>query len=201
MKKILLTASFFLLTTSGLVLAAGDPKAGEAKVAQCAACHGPDGNSPTAAFPKIAGQGEKYLLKQLRDVKENVRPIAQMTGQLDNMSDQDLQDIAAYYASQTMSGAAAKPELVALGESVYRAGVKEQEIAACTGCHSPTGTGNAPAGFPRLSGQYADYIEQQLLTFQSGERNNDADAVMRSIAERMTAEEIKAVSSYASGVR
>lgn len=201
MKKILLAVNLCLLTTAGVALAEGDPQAGKAKAAACVACHGADGNSLAAAFPKIAGQGEKYLLKQMQEIKEGVRPVAQMAGQLDNMSDQDLQDIASYYAGQTMSGSAAKKDLVAMGASVYRAGIKKQGIAACTGCHSPTGVGNAPAGFPRLSGQYADYIEQQLLMFQTGERNNDADSVMRSIVERMTGKEIKAVSSYASGLR
>ncbi|MGI9286411.1 MAG: c-type cytochrome [Pseudomonadales bacterium] len=206
MKKTLLAVNLCLLTTATLAIAnraqaEGDPQAGKTKAAQCVACHGADGNSLAAAFPKIAGQGEKYLLKQMQEIKEGVRPIAQMAGQLDNMSDQDLQDIASYYAGQTMSGSAAKKDLVDMGASVYRAGIKKQGIAACTGCHSPTGVGNAPAGFPRLSGQHADYIEQQLLMFQTGERNNDVDSVMRSITERMTAKEIKAVSSYASGVR
>lgn len=206
MKKFLLAVNLCLLTTVTLTianraLAEGDPEAGKTKAAQCAACHGADGNSLAPTFPKIAGQGEKYLLKQLQEIKEGVRPVAQMAGQLDNMSDQDLQDIASYYATQTMSGSAAKKELVDMGASVYRAGLKKQGIAACTGCHSPTAAGNAPAGFPRLSGQYADYIEQQLLQFQTGERKNDTDSVMRAIAERMTAKEIKAVSSYASGLR
>ncbi len=201
MKTILLAVNLCLLTMASLALAKGDPEAGKAKAAQCAGCHGADGNSPTAAFPKIAGQGEKYLLKQLQDVKEGTRVIAQMAGQLDNMNAQDLENLASYFASQTMSGSAAKQDLVETGSSVYRAGIKEQGIAACTGCHSPTAAGNAPAGFPRLSGQHADYIEQQLLMFQKGERNNDSDSVMRSITERMTAQEIKAVSSYASGVR
>lgn len=201
MKKILIVVNLCLLTTASVALAKGDPEAGKAKAAQCAGCHGADGNSPTAAFPKIAGQGETYLLKQLKEIKDGTRPVAQMAGQLDNMNDQDLENLASYFASQTMSGSAAKKELVDMGASVYRAGIKEQEISSCTGCHSPTGAGNAPAGFPRLSGQHADYIEQQLLMFQKGERNNDADMVMRSITERMTAQEIKAVSSYASGVR
>lgn len=201
MKKILLAVNLCLLTTANMAFAEGDPQAGKTKAAQCVACHGADGNSPAPTFPKLAGQGEKYLLKQLQEIKSGVRPVAQMTGQLDNMSDQDLQDIASHYAAQTMSGGAAKKDLVELGASVYRAGIKKQGIAACTGCHSPTAAGNAPAGFPRLSGQYADYIEQQLSQFQKGERSNDADAVMRDIAERMTAKEIKAVSSYASGLR
>ncbi len=201
MKKILLAVNIILLTTASLAFAKGDPEAGKAKAAQCVGCHGADGNSPAPAFPKIAGQGEKYLLKQLQEIKDGTRPVAQMAGQLDNMNDQDLENLASYFASQTMSGSAAKKDLVETGSRVYRAGIKEQAIAACTGCHSPTGAGNSLAGFPRLSGQYADYIEQQLLMFQKGERNNDIDSVMRSITERMTAQEIKAVSSYASGVR
>lgn len=201
MNKFILAVNLCLLTTAGLALAEGDPQAGKTKAEQCVACHGADGNSPAPTFPKLAGQGEKYLLKQLQEIQSGARSVAQMAGQLDNMSDQDLQDIASHFAAQTMSGSAAKKDLVELGESIYRAGIKKQGIAACTGCHSPTAAGNAPAGFPRLSGQFADYIEQQMGQFQKGERSNDADAVMRAIAERMTATEIKAVSSYASGLR
>ena len=201
MNKFILAVNLCLLTTAGLALAEGDPQAGKTKAEQCVACHGADGNSPAPTFPKLAGQGEKYLLKQLQEIQSGARPVAQMAGQLDKMSDQDLEDIASHFAAQTMSGSAAKKDLDELGESIYRAGIKKQGIAACTGCHSPTAAGNAPAGFPRLSGQFADYIEQQMGQFQKGERSNDADAVMRAITERMTAVEIKAVSSYASGLR
>ena len=190
-----------LLSSISLSALAGDAEAGKALAAPCAACHGPDGNSLAPNWPKLAGMGERYALKQLNDIKSGARSIPEMAGQLDNMSGEDLENLAAYYASQTMSGGVAKAELVAEGESIYRGGVRESGISACTACHSPTGKGNTLAGFPRLSGQHATYIEAQLLKFQSTERNNDAEAVMRDIAKRMTAAEIKAVSSYASGLR
>ncbi len=190
-----------LLSAASLPALAGDADAGKDLAVPCAACHGPDGNSVAPNWPKLAGMGERYLLKQLKDIKSGARSIPEMTGQLDAMSDSDLENLAAFYAAQTMSGGVAKAELVAEGETIYRGGVKESGISACTACHSPTGKGNVLAGFPRLSGQHATYIEAQLLKFQSTERNNDAEGVMREIAKRMTAAEIKAVSSYASGLR
>ncbi|MFK8019021.1 MAG: cytochrome c [Pseudomonadales bacterium] len=180
---------------------AGDAEAGKALSAPCAACHGGDGNSAVPNWPKLAGLGEKYLLKQLTEIKSGARSIPEMAGQLDQHNEVALANIAAFYASQTMSGSAAKAELVDLGESIYRGGVKDSGISACTACHSPTGKGNALAGFPRLSGQHATYIAGQLHKFQTGERNNDAESVMRDITKRMTAAEIEAVSSYASGLR
>lgn len=199
------TLSSLLMALAGVLLAtqvvAGDADAGKALAAPCAACHAADGNSLAPNWPKLAGLGEKYLLKQLNDIKSGTRSIPEMAGQLDALNATQLADLAAFYAAQTMSGGSAKKELVELGESIYRAGVKESGISACTACHSPTGKGNALAGFPPLSGQHATYIAGQLKKFQSGERNNDAENVMRDIAKRMTAAEIEAVSSYASGLR
>ena len=140
---------------------AGDAAAGKAQAAVCAACHGPDGNSAVPSFPKLAGQGEKYLYKQLKDIRDGARPIPTMAGQLDGKSNQELADIASYFASQTMSGGHTDPALLALGESVYRSGIPERKVAACAACHSPTGAGNAPAGFPALAGQQAEYIAAQ----------------------------------------
>lgn len=197
---------------SSLASAAGDAAKGEALVATCAACHGADGNSPTPMFPKLAGLGEKYIAKQLMDVKTKVRDIPEMTGLLDNLSEQDLQDIAAFYAGKTMQLTGAKEMMVKmnnseemdalkLGEKIYRAGNQETGVAACSGCHSPTGKGNAPAGFPSLGGQYPDYIEKQLRAFRAGERLNDGDAmIMRLVAKNMSDSEIKAVANYISGL-
>ncbi|NNC54884.1 MAG: cytochrome c4, partial [Pseudomonadales bacterium] len=138
--------------------AAGDAAAGKKLVGTCAACHGQDGNSPSPANPKLAGQGEAYLLKQLRDIKSGAREVALMVGQLDNKTDQQLADMAAYYASQTQTAGVAKAELVALGTEIYRNGNHERGIAACTGCHGPAGLGNEPAKYPMIAGQHADYI-------------------------------------------
>jgi cytochrome c553 len=207
-----ITISACLLVVASLSNAGGDAANGETLAAPCAACHGPDGNSLAPSFPKIAGLGEKYLYKQLTDIQSKTRDILEMAGQLDAMSDQDLQDLAAYFASQPiqLSGASDQElmlnsgEMVSsleLGEEVYRAGNAATKVPACTGCHSPRGLGNEPAAYPRLSGQYADYIEKQLHAFKKGERANDGEArTMRSIAQHMSEAEIKAVASYIAGL-
>lgn len=180
----------------------GNAQAGAAKAAVCAACHGPDGNSLAPTFPKLAGQSEKYLFKQLQDIKANkTRQAPQMTAIVAGLSDQDMADLAAHFASKSMSNGAAKKELVTLGEQIFRAGIKEKGLPACTGCHSPSGQGNAPAGFPRLSGQHADYMVTQLKNFQTGARSNDGDArTMRDVAYKLTEQEMQAVASFASGL-
>ncbi len=205
---------------AGISFAEGDAAAGKQKVAVCAACHGADGNSAAPTFPKLAGQNARYLLKQMEDIqcgglspeqqqssKCTPRVVVTMTGQLDSMSEQDLADIAAFYAGQTASGGQADPDTVALGEQIYRAGIRSKDVAACTACHSPTGAGNAPAGFPALAGQHADYIEAQLRSFRAaadgdtnGRANDGETKVMRDIAYRLSDNEIKAVSSYISGL-
>lgn len=200
MKKLLLIAAVMMVSAG--VQAAGNAAAGKDLTTACAACHGADGNSLAPSFPKLAGQNEKYLLKQLRDIKSGARMVPAMMGQLDDKSDQDLQNMAAYYAGQTMSPAAAKKDLVALGEKVYLAGVPDKGVAACVACHSPVAAGNAPAGFPRLSGQHADYIALSLRAYRSEERANDGDIrIMRDVAGRLSDKEIEAVASYASGLQ
>ena len=180
----------------------GDADAGKSLTAACAACHGDDGNSPSPANPKLAGQGERYLLKQLKDIQSGERDVPLMSGQLNNMSEQNLADIAAYYASQTQTGGAADPALVELGEEIYRNGNHERGIASCMGCHGPAGEGNAPGGFPMIAGQHADYIASQLRGFAEGKRVNDGESrAMRGVAERMNENEIKAVASYIEGLR
>lgn len=200
------------LAAAPYALAAGDATAGQAKAAACGACHGADGNSPAPTFPKLAGQGEKYLLKQMTEIKSGVRSVPQMIGQLDAMSEQDLADIAAFYASQNtqLSGSEAISIKLNSGDSVdgltygrdlYRAGNSETGVPACMGCHSPTGVGNAPAGYPRLSGQHAQYIEAQLKAFREGSRANDGDTrVMRTVAKQLSDAEIKAVANYIAGL-
>lgn len=200
--KFLVKTLFVMLATISVAYAAGDAGAGKAKSTSCGACHGADGNSVAGTFPKLAGQGEKYLLKQLKDIKSGARPVLTMTGQLDNMNDQDLADLAAYFASQSQTPSVSKDEDLALGEQMYRAGNAEIGIAACTACHSPRGLGNAPAGFPRLSGQHADYIAAQLKAFQTEARTNDGDSkIMRDVAARMSDKEIKAVANFVAGLR
>lgn len=185
----------------------GDAAAGEGKAVTCGACHGVDGNSAVPSFPKLAGLGEKYLLKQMQDIRDGLRPVAAMAGQVDNMSDQDLADIAAFYDDQTRTPEMADEELVELGRKVYMAGIMDRKVAACSGCHSPTGKGNGPGGFPGLAGQHADYIAAQLKMFRKGYedpsgRVNDGDSkIMRTTAFELSDLEIEAVASYASGLK
>ena len=200
MNKVLVSL-LLTLGLTGVAQAAGDAEAGQGKVAVCGACHGADGNSPAPNFPKLAGQGERYLLKQLHDIKSGNRQVVEMTGMLDNLSDQDLEDIAAYFSSQKMSVGAADPKLVERGEALFRGGKLEEGMPACTGCHSPNGAGIAAAGFPHLGGQHAQYVAKQLTDFREGNRTNDGDAMtMRAIAAKLSNKDIEAVSSYIQGL-
>ncbi len=186
---------------AGGVHAAGDAEAGQAKAVQCGACHGVDGNSLIPNFPKLAGQHASYLLKQMQDIKSDARPVPEMIGQLDAMSDQDMENMAAYYESQVSTRGATKESLLELGESIYRAGIREKGVAACAACHSPTAAGNGPAKYPVLSGQHADYIASALRKFRNDERTNDGDTrIMRDVAARLSDKELEAVASYASGL-
>ncbi len=199
--SLLLTLGLSVTAQAAGPAVAGDAAAGQGKIAMCGACHGADGNSLVPAFPKLAGQGERYLLKQMHDIKSGARAVVPMTGMLNNMSEQDLADIAAYFSSQHMSVGAADPKLVARGKELFSGGKLEQGMPACTGCHSPNGTGNAAAGFPKIAGQHADYITLQLTSFREGERTNDGDTkIMRSIAEKLSNKDIAALSSYIQGL-
>jgi cytochrome c553 len=209
MNKALVTL-LLTLGISGLAHAAGDAAAGQGKAAICGACHGPDGNSPAPNFPKLAGQGERYLLKQMQDIKAGSKPgaaegsgrkVLEMTGMLDNLGDQDLADIAAYFAAQKMSVGAADPQLVEAGEALYRGGKLADGMPACTGCHSPNGAGNEPAAYPKLGGQHAQYVSKQLTDFREGARTNDGDSmIMRTIAAKLSNKDIAAISSYIQGL-
>lgn len=202
----LLVSLLLTLGVAGIAQAAatavvGDAAAGQAKTAVCGACHGPDGNSMAPNFPKLAGQGDRYLLKQLHEIKDGKRQVLEMTGLLANLNDQDLADIAAYYSSQKGSVGAADPTLVAQGEALFRGGNLEKGMPACIGCHSPDGQGLAAAGFPHLGGQHASYIEKQLTDFREGDRTNDGDSmIMRGIAAKMSNKDIKALASYIQGL-
>lgn len=169
-------ACVLALTVIGTtVQAAGDAEAGQAKAATCVACHGVDGNSAVPTFPKLSGLGHKYLLKQMQDIRDGRRPVALMAGQVDNMTDQDLSDIAAFYDAQPRTGGTAEPDKVSLGRKVYLGGIAERQVPACSGCHSPTGNGNGPAGYPALAGQHADYVTAQLKMFRKGTRTPPAE--------------------------
>jgi len=209
MSRIIATAVLALLATMSQAaeLLKGDAAAGEGKAVTCGACHGADGNSVVPNFPKLAGLGEKYLLKQMQDIRDGRRMVAAMAGQVDNMSDQDLADIAAFYDDKARTPELADADLLELGRKVYMSGIMDRKVAACSGCHSPTGKGNGPGGFPGLAGQHADYIAAQLKMFRKGYedpagRTNDGDSkIMRTTAFELSDLEIEAVSSYAAGLR
>ena len=197
------------LSAGNIAIAAGDASAGKDKAAACAACHGADGNSVAPTFPKIAGQNERYLVKQLKDYQGGARQNGMMSGMVAGKSEQDLEDLAAYFSSQTVTPGSAKKELLSLGEKIYRGGNPDSGVAACTACHGPKGEGVVLAGFPALGGQHADYISSQLKAFRAAGRGdfegdkriNDGESkMMREIASRMTDAEIEAVSSYVSGL-
>lgn len=189
------------LGISGLAHAEGDAAAGQGKIAMCSACHSADGNSMLPNFPKLAGQGERYLLKQMYDIKSNERPVVEMTGMLDAMTDQDLKDISAWYSSQKSTTGAADPELVERGAQLFQGGKIADGMPACIGCHSPNGEGLDLAVYPKLSGQHAAYTELQLTEFREGIRHNDGDTmIMRTIAAKLSNKDIKALSSYIEGL-
>ncbi len=168
----------------------------------CAACHATDGNSATPVNPVLAGQHADYIAKQLADFKgdkERKNPV--MLGMSATLSAQDMQNLGAYFEAQKPKTRAAKdPALVTLGQQIYRGGILAKGVAACTSCHGPNGAG-IPAQFPRLAGQYAEYTAAQLQGFRAGERNNDANRMMRATAARLSDAEIKAVSEYIAGLR
>lgn len=196
-----IAVAFVFLGGSVAALAAGDVSAGKQKSAACVACHNADGNSTNPQWPKLAGQNAAYLVKQLDDFKANKRVNAIMTGMVAGLSQQDMEDLAAYFSSQKVTYGQADPALVAAGEQLYRGGNMASGIPACGACHAPDGAGNPQAGFPTLAGQHAEYLDTQLKAFRSMERANDPGQMMRNIAIKMTDAEIKAVASYIQGLQ
>lgn len=188
---------------TGSVYAAGDAVAGQTKAAACGGCHGADGNSLVPTFPKLAGQGESYIVKQLADFKANTtRQDAMMIGMVAALSDQDAADIGAYFQSQKLAGAATfDASKVSLGREIYKGGNLQSGLPACQGCHGPDGAGNAPAGYPQVAGQFSTYTLKQLNAFKDGTRSNDKNEVMRQVMEKMTAAEIDAVIHYIASLK
>ncbi len=165
----------------------------------CVACHAADGNSTTPANPKIAGQHPEYLIKQLQEFKSGKRENAVMKGFAAAMSDEDMRNVSYWLAGQKANnGFSSDKDLIRMGERIYRGGIADRQIAACTACHGPTGTG-IPSQYPRISGQHTDYTAAQLNGFRSGARNNNAQ--MTGVAAKLNDKEIKAVSDYIAGLR
>ena len=179
----------------------GDQAKGQALAGVCGACHGPDGNSAIPVNPNLAQQHPAYIAKQLENFKSGARANAIMAPMAANLSADDMKHLGAYFAAQKLRPAAAKDrDLMTLGQKLYRAGDPERGLPACAACHSPTGAG-IPAQYPRLSGQHPDYTVAQLKAFRAGERANDANAMMRSIAAKMTDREMAALAEYSAGLR
>ena len=178
----------------------GNPKAGKAASTTCAACHGADGNSSNPVWPKLAGQGEPYLIKELHDFKSGKRKNPIMNPMAASLSDQEIANLAAYFTSQKRTLGAADPKLVEAGQKIYRGGDAQTGVPACMACHGPAGEGNPQARYPALGGQHAEYVAAQLKAFRSGQRANDPAAMMRTIAARMTDSQIDAVASYVQGL-
>lgn len=179
-----------------------DPEAGRQLAAPCAACHGQNGNSAVPSYPSIAGQNVRYLVRQMKMIRDGERPAGLMIGQLDNRTDEEIEHLAAFYASQTSKVGQADPDGIELGEAIYRGGLLDKQVAACTACHAPDGSGNPPAGFPSLSGQQPDYVLAQLQAYREGIRTTDEEygGMMRQIAAKLTDSEMKAVANYILGL-
>lgn len=206
MRVVALAALTAAALLCGEASAQGGGKAQGIAAQVCAACHGADGNSIAPANPKIAGQFPEYLDKQLRDFKAQggkkaARQSAVMAGMVANLSDADMKGLASYYSQQKLKpAAAADKELAALGQKIWRGGNAASGVPACAGCHGPAGAG-LPGQYPRLAGQYSEYVAAQLKLFKEGGRANDPNGAMRGVAAKLSEREIRAVAEYAAGLR
>lgn len=182
-------------------LFAADSEAGKAKSALCAGCHGVDGNSTNGVWPKLAGQHASYLEKQIHEFKDGTRADPVMMGMVAALSDTDIADISAYFASQAITSAEFDNELLAKGEAIYRGGITETSVPACIACHGPAGEGNGPAVFPAVNSQHTEYTVAQLNKFKAGSRANDPGKMMRNVAVRMLDSEMAAVAAYMAALK
>lgn len=184
------------LAKGSTLYASGDASRG---ITACVACHGAAGNSTISLNPKLAGQHDAYLQKQLHDFKGPNRNNAVMTAISKALNDDDIRNISAYLAAQKPApGAAKNKDTVEWGKQIFRGGIAEKNVPACAGCHSPNGAG-IPAQYPRLAGQHQDYSVSQLVSFGNGTRSNSAQ--MTTISKRMSEAEMKAVSDYMAGLK
>jgi cytochrome c553 len=187
---------------AGEAPAVGSADAGRTKSVTCAACHGADGNSVSPEWPTLAGQHANYIVRQLKAFKAGERNDVTMKPFALMLSDQDMLDLAAYFAAQVPTPKGADPALVSLGQQIYRRGVPDRGVTACIGCHGPTGHGNPLAAFPRISYQHAPYVTKTLGQYAAGERKSDTDKnqMMRNVAGLLLDDEVKAVASYVQGL-
>lgn len=204
MKKLILAGLVAVssITMTGSALA-GDAAAGKAKSAACGGCHGVDGNSPIPTYPKLAGQNEAYITKQVKDFKaDSSRKNEIMKSMVAALSDADAADIGAYFQAQSISAAATFDESkIAAGRELYKGGNMQTGIPACQACHGPNGSGTAGIGYPQLGGQYVEYTLAQLKAFKDGSRTNDDKELMRSIVVKMSDEDMIAVANYIASLK
>jgi len=181
---------------------AGDATAGQAKAGVCAACHGLDGNPASSQYPKLAGQHENYIVRQIGLFKAHKRDSAVMMGFVMALSEQDMHDIGAYFSSKTSLPGVADAKLVARGEALYRGGDVAAGVPACMACHGPDGRGNPGAGYPQLAGQYADYLTLKLKDWHDGKNWGDDERakVMPAVAKGLGDGDIAALASYIEGL-
>ena len=187
-----------ILLASQQALLAGDATAGKNKSATCAACHGVDGNSNNDMWPSLAGQHASYIEKQTKDVRDGKRNIPEMMGIVAALTDQDIADIAAYFASQEAKPGVTDAKYVELGSKIYTGGT--DGVMACTACHGPNGNGVAAAGFPKIAGQKVTYTINALKKFKAGQRTSSQNGMMNNIAAAMSDEQIEAVANYLAGL-
>jgi len=200
--RVVIVAALFAAVPPATVFADGNAEAGAAKSAVCAACHGQNGHSVNPVWPNLAGQHATYIFDQVKAIKtgeKRVNPTMQPI--VASMSDEDIKDIAAYYASQTEGGLEADPSYWKPGEKIYRGGVQARNVPACIACHGPTGRGNAPGRYPALRAQHAEYTMKQLRDYKSGDRKTGPGNIMQTIAARLTEEEMRNLASYIQGLR
>lgn len=185
-----------------MAVAVGDPEAGEQKSAICAACHGVDGNSVVSIWPKISGQHADYAARQTRMIRDQQREVPEMYPMVMNLSDQDIADISAFYALQSLEPGVADEALVDLGRRIYMDGNHESGVPACAACHGPSGEGIPGAYYPVVRAQHADYTADRLQRYRAGETNGDDpfSLMMVGVSARLTDEEIEAVSSFIEGL-
>ena len=193
--------SIMALLLCGVSFAKGDIEAGKSKTQTCVACHGKKGISDNPIWPNLAGQHASYLLKQLMDYKKGEhRYDATMAAMVAPLTQQDMEDLAAYYASLPKAEGTAPKKYIKPGEQLYRGGDISAHITACIACHGPNGMGNSQANFLVLSGQHAPYVIAQLQLFREGKRSNDLNAIMRDISKRMSKEDMESVAYYIQGL-
>jgi cytochrome c553 len=202
MKKIII-CSIALMFTLSAAAQAGDAAAGKTKAAACAGCHGADGNSMVPTFPKLAGQNENYIVRELNAFKTSKgRSNPLMLGMAAPLSETDMADLGAYFQTQKIQSAAPNDaSKLAMGSEIYNGGDMTKGVPACKACHSPTGSGNPGEGYPQLKGQYVTYTLAQLHAFKDGTRTTDKNALMRDIVAKLSDAQLEAVANYIASLK